>query len=456
MKKAFSYFITIFTTVSFITFSLGQTVYALTWTPLGTDLGGIGDNPAYLLTDIVTDSSGILHGVAIVADISGPPVFESVTYGTFSSSWSWTHLATLTAPQDPAKGKIKIDQGGDIGIIYGYPRTDTSANTASATFFYHNASHLGAWTNTATVMGTVNQGGVDEEHFDFYFAGDDDPVFYMCDFQSGKFGLYGYDWTTTGVGDFDSSGADVYSTSTAGNDCSLIDVFLNNASDGHALFRREDNAGAADILHSTWNGSVWSTPSLVFDDIPSYLDDGSDGLSGALDSSGNPSFVTAATTATASGDSIRYGSWNGASWSTSVAATGLNLADGGLVESFAIDDDGTEYFAYIDTFSSADRIRMISFSGTSFGIETVKNGSSTGAGTLNPFVEWDSFTSSLLTNFVSLSSGINQLYSAFINQSGGGAIPEFTTYVYLFAAVSCFVVMHYTLRGRKLGIVVQS
>lgn len=93
------------------------------------------------------------------------------------------------------------------------------------------------------------------------------------------------------------------------------------------------------LVHSFWNGAVWSTPTTIasgnFHELPALAADSNGNIHLAWDADTNPSAWQ-----------IYYSKYNGTSWSAAVAISGSTAGDTAWDSDIAIDSSGNPHVAY--------------------------------------------------------------------------------------------------------------
>lgn len=130
--------------------------------------------------------------------------------------------------------------------------------------------------------------------------------------------------------------------STSSNDNLAPAIVADSNGKVHVVWMDAPNgwgSSTTSLVHSFWNGQVWSTPTTIasgnFHELPSLAADSSGNVYLTWDADTNPNAWQ-----------IYYSKYNGTSWSTPVAISGSTAGDVAWDSEIAIDSSGNLHVAY--------------------------------------------------------------------------------------------------------------
>lgn len=130
--------------------------------------------------------------------------------------------------------------------------------------------------------------------------------------------------------------------STSSNDNLAPAIVADSNGKVHTVWMDAPNgwgSSTTSLIHSFWNGDVWSTPSAIFTgnfhELPSLATDTSGNVHLTWDADTNPNAWQ-----------IYYSKYNGTSWSAAVAISGATAGDVAWDSEITIDSSGNPHVAY--------------------------------------------------------------------------------------------------------------
>lgn len=439
MKKMFLRLSIMMTTIMFGVFSMAPTALALTWGAYGgPDLNDPdGSTNIYVPLDTVYDSSGNLHMVAQRYNFDFSTLL-SIAHGVYNgTSWTFTDVDTTTPGGEPSYADISIDNNGVIGIAYSEDQTDFS----EIIYYRENSDN---WATQYTVVHTAIAEGLDMTAFAFDFDGSNNPVVAVCDFQGGNYGVYSYRM----------SGASFAALGTpytaAAENCSAVTMSIDSSNNGSLFYLRTADSLTGAVWHATWGGSSWTADGAAITGLTSVglINSSSPIMASGLDSSGNGNVVVWDQSNTANADNLKFGSYNGTSWSSGNIAAGVEKSNSTLHGAMVV--VGTDrYVRYAVTGVSNDEVRLASNTGSGWSSELISSvtlASAVGDGNLayNPVT---GAFSALVVDGTSLTI---LYYNSTV--APGASVPEFGTYVYLATMVVAFASLNYILKRKEAAV----
>jgi len=224
---------------------------------------GYGGNGRY--PDMVSDSSGDMH-VIDSHYIGG--TYQALYCNNSTSSWVCT-VPDGNSNQPGGFPGIDVDSSGNPGVVY----SNTGGTTRHMRYSKYNGS---SWSTVGETMDNNNYSGVYVHHNVLLFDATDTPH-----------AIYAGRDPTYGSADiikhaYNSGGGWKVERTTALADTRFLDAEMDNSGNIHVGYI---TYATSDLYHICYNGSTWTSPTLLDDNTLNY------GVGVTLDPSGEPYIV---------------------------------------------------------------------------------------------------------------------------------------------------------------------